>query len=413
MSVSLEHVVQMELAVVGAVIDQPDRYAEEVFSALPIEQMNQRVYHVASTVYTMWQDHDPINPHLVLEKMRILGLLKAGTGPLIADAVAFGFAVPSVAAYVAALSDLYLARRVHEVATRTQQMAVESDVHSALAYMANEASDLAGVAASRIVDDTLTLTEVLTTPLPEQEWIIPNLIGASDRVLITATEGAGKSTILRQIALSFTLGIDPFEPTSQIKPGKSLLIDCEVSRHQLLTSLTRMHSFAAKHNHSGSTDNMIVESRQGGLDLCNPADQAWLMRLVRQHRPTLISMGPLYRMTAGDINDEATVRCWQRVLEPLLEQGVSIVMEHHATNGMDSGGNRYLRPIGSSVIRRWFAQGLALRTPPCEAHERDFCRDCQRRGLIEFWRGSRDEAQWPAKVRAPRNDIWWLNDDYS
>ena len=61
-----------------------------------------------------------------------------------------------------------------------------------------------------------------------------------------------------------------------------------------------------------------------------PDRQAWLLRLVRQHRPRLLALGPLYRMVKGDIQDKEQVRCWQRLLEPLLEENVSIIIEHHS-----------------------------------------------------------------------------------
>jgi AAA domain len=408
---TLEHIQQMEMAVIGAVIEQPDRYAEAVFGSLQVEQFGGRLYQVASTVYEMVTDRAPITPQLVLERMRTKGVLRSEHGVMVADCCAFGYATPSVESYVDALADLYLARRIHILGTRAQVMAKESDVHSTLTYLSREIAEMAETAGARIVDETMTLTDILSMPDEDITWLVPNLIPASDRILITADEGAGKSTLLRQLALAYALGVDPFEPANTIEPGKALLIDCEVSSQQLSKALRQMHSFGSRHTHSGKPDNLLVESRQGGVDLCDPADQAWLLRLVRQHQPKIIALGPLYRMATGDINDESTVRCWQRLMEPLLEQGISIVMEHHAPNAHDGGGNRMLRPIGSSVIRRWFAQGIALRSEPCAGHDRLFCRLCPRRGKIELWRGSRDETWWPDKLRSPMKDIWWLGAD--
>jgi len=408
---TLAHIEQMEMAVLGALIESPEEHGALVLSRLPVEQFSSRVYHLACAVYDRLAEKQPMSAQLVLDTLRTQGRLRAEYGPLVADCMAYGYATPSIPHYVDALADLYAQRRLYQAAARVQQMAGTSELHTTLAYLTAEVQTLTEEAGARSGAPPTTLADILAEPDPgPMDWLIPGLLPVSDRLLITAEEGMGKSTLLRQMSLSYVLGVQPFDPTGTFQPGRALLIDAEVSRRQLVTALRRMHGFAVRHSNAGDPANLVVESRQGGIDLCDPADQGWLMRLVRSHRPQLLCLGPLYRMVGGDINDEAAVRCWQRVLEPLLEEGVSIVMEHHSPNATDRNGRRDLRPIGSSVIRRWFSQGVGVRGVRCERHDADFCRACPREGRIEMWRGSRDETWWPTHIKSPGSDVWWLTD---
>lgn len=405
----LEHIAQMEQALIGKCIESPEPWCERVFSKLRPESMGSRSHHVVMALYRMHQDGDAITPQLVLENMRQANSLRSEHGVWISDAIAFGHTTPNPDNYIDALANVYLAREVYSAGERVKQLAA-SDVNLALMQMGMDFERLSSSAEDRNQDTSETLADLLRSPITDVDWLIPNLVPKSDRILITSDEGAGKSTMLRQFALSLALGIEPFDPgTVDVRPEKVLLIDAEVSRNQLIKALKDMHRFAARHEHAGRPENLIVESRQAGVDLTDPTDQAWLRRLVRDHNPQMIALGPLYRLVSGDINDEETVRRWQRVLEPFLELGISIVMEHHAPNASDGGGKRFLRPIGSSVIRRWFAQGVGMRPKQCDTHDRLFCRMCSRRAHVEMWRGSRDETHWPLELRSPAESIWWLD----
>ena len=406
---TLPHIEQMEMAVLGAVIDMPDN-GDLVFARLPIDQFSSRVFHLAVAIHERWADKQAITPELVLETLRQQSRLRAETGALVYDCVAAGHLAP-VRQYVDQLAEVYAQRRLYQLGARVQQMSAESTLHHTLSYVKGEVETIAHEVDDRQQDVTQTLGDILAEPDPGPvDWLIPDLLPASDRLLITAAEGGGKSVLLRQFAMSLALGIQPFDTTGQMEPQRALLIDAENSRRQVVTSLRRMYSFASRHPHTGNPEMLLVESRQGGLDLCDPIDQGWLTGLVRQHRPRLICLGPLYRMVAGDITDEAAMRCWQRVLEPMLEEGVSIVMEHHAPHAKDTNGLRELRPIGSSVLQRWFSQGIGIRTRKCRQHDWEFCRTCPREGRVELWRGSRDETRWPRHIKSPGSDVWWLTD---
>jgi len=325
---------------------------------------------------------------------------------MLTDMVAYGEQIFDLDYYVNALARINAQRQIRYLGVRLQDMADTCEPLAALAYVDNELKRLQRAAETTDTPALITLADMLNEKDDgEIEWHLDGVLPKSDRLLIVAEEGVGKSVLLRQLAMSYAMGVHPFDIRRGQKPGRAMLIDCEVSRRQLVRSLRDMYSYVAPLA-SGSPANLVVESRQGGIDLCDPVDQGWLLRLVREHRPMVLCMGPLYRMATGDINEEQNLRCWQRVLEPLLEWGTSIVMEHHVGNA-NVGGKRDLRPIGSSVIRRWMSQGIALRLQECDAHGDEFCRVCGRMASVEHWRGSRDETDWPCFVRSPGQVAWW------
>ena len=92
-----------------------------------------------------------------------------------------------------------------------------------------------------------------------------------------------------------------------------------------------------------------------------------------------------------------------------MADGVAVVVEHHIGNeGPD--GRRSLRPIGSSAMRRWAAQGIGFRQVKC-THEADDCRSCGRSARVERWRGGRDETHWPTRIKSPsKGGYWWERD---
>jgi replicative DNA helicase len=132
---------------------------------------------------------------------------------------------------------------------------------------------------------------------------------------------------------------------------------------------------------------------------------------VKDHKSDLVVVGPVYRFTDSDLNTEEGVRSWQRAFEPLMADGVAVLTEHHAPNE-HTGHTRMLRPIGSSAMRRWFSQGVSLRTAECEPHGERFCTSCPRSARVELWRGSRDEeVHWPTYLRGEQGRVWWTADE--
>ena len=236
-------------------------------------------------------------------------------------------------------------------------------------------------------------------------WLIPGLLEYGDRLVLTATEGGGKSTWLRQIAVTTASGLHPFRTWEYAEPRRVLVLDCEngapVSRRKFRPLLEA----GAKVDRPLQRGMFHIECRPEGLDLTRPADRAWLMRRVEKLKPELLIIGPIYRLHAGDPNSEELARKVSAVIdEARATANCAVLMEAHAPHHNGQSAHRNLRPLGSSLWMRWPEFGFGLRPVEDEksASNADGCRG--RRFLP--WRGLRDERDWPQFLKQGEHWPW-------
>lgn len=406
-----EHARLMELAVIGAAIENPVARGPG-FLELPIEEFGGNRHTVAKVLAEMLAEQKPVSAQLLIEEIRTRGLLHADHGSTIYDASVVAYQSVSPERDLEALSRLYLGRAAFWVGSRLQDNVERMEVTEALAVAEAEITRLQRIDSGRMPLEMTYLGDLLQGEDVSIDWLIPHTLARSSSMMLTAGEGAGKSTVLRQLACAAVAGLDPFDPEfdgTPYPPRRVLLVDCEVSRNQLVRSLRHLWGYARKFAPEADPNLLAVESRQGGWDLSTGRDQAELLRMVREHRPDLIVVSPVYRMAESDLNTEEGVRAWQRPFENLMADGATFVTEHHAPNG-SSDRIRDLRPVGSSAMRRWFGQGLSLRTMRCAGHKTAFCSYCIPKVAVEHWRGPRDETRWPHRLMGVQGQLWWVRD---
>jgi replicative DNA helicase len=243
-----------------------------------------------------------------------------------------------------------------------------------------------------------TLGDVLAGS-DEYDWLIPNLLERMDRVVITGGEGAGKTTFVRQLGVLAAAGLHPtlFTP---IDPIRVLAVDAENTEKQWRRG-TR--SLALKARLAGKTDpaQNLHLSCQSRIDITTDRDLGSIHRLIDEHSPDLVLIGPLYRLIPRAITSDDDAAPLLAALDTIRARGIALVMEAHAGHATAKDGNRDLRPRGSSALMGWpeFGFGIALDasvTPPL--------------GQIVRWRGDRDERAWPTTMQ--RGGAWpWADDN--
>lgn len=272
------------------------------------------------------------------------------------------------------------------IATDTQQ-----DLHGAaelLRPVLVEAEDPAQVRPT-------TLAEFMAVPDDPYDWIVPDLLERGERLLVTAGEGVGKSTLLRQFALAVSAGIHPFRLTP-IPPKRVLLVDVENSDRQSRREIRKL-----MHLIDGADQSMLaVEIRTQGLNLDNGPDRRWLSGLVKAHQADLLVIGPLYRIQGApgkyDIGGEGHAKQLSEALDAIRKRyGCALLMETHAPHG--SMGSRDLRPFGSSLWLRWPEFGVGLRRNT-DLGPKAF--------ELVPWRGPRDQRDWPRKLEHGQSWPW-------
>jgi AAA domain len=132
---------------------------------------------------------------------------------------------------------------------------------------------------------------------------------------------------------------------------------------------------------------LYVYPRPEGLDLGGSReDQEWLRTRVRRTGVKLLCIGPLYKMTAGNPNDEQDAMALTSYLDELrAEFGIAMIIEAHMTH--EGGG----RPFGWSGWRRWCEIGVELKES----------------GELIHWRTPRHETPGiPPALRRGTNGEW-------
>lgn len=372
--------------------------AGRVFATVPVASFDPPYVFVAEAINRLRLDRKPVETLSVIDEMRRSSTLAKAGGEAEVHRIAMHLSGPDSVDY--ALEILAREHRLRSLA---------SDVIRANAALDDDGADplaigrhLATVGQSMVDSieadgDDLTarsLAEFLAVDESPYDWLLPGLLERTDRIIVTGAEGLGKSTLIRQIAMSVAAGLDPFshQPVGQ---KRVLMIDCENSEAKIRRALRPLNVQAQRFG-SDPSQHLWIEAFPAGIDLGRVQDEMRLVRMVSLLQPSLITIGPLYKMHTSNPNDEETARAVVRVLDRLREiSQAALVIEGHMPHGGQSG--RDVRPIGSSLWLRWPEFGYGLRRPG-DAYERvvDFVR----------WRGDRDERNWPERLRGGGDWPW-------
>jgi hypothetical protein len=234
------------------------------------------------------------------------------------------------------------------------------------------------------------------------DWVVPGLLERQDRLILTASEGGGKSTLLRQMAVTLAAGLHPFRTWEYIDPVKVLVLDCENSNSSSRRKYRPLLAAAEGVEQPVRRGMFHIECKPSGIDLTKASDRAWMMRRVEKTSPDVLIIGPVYRLHAGDPNSEELARKVSVVIdEARATAGCAVLMEAHSPHQNGFSTHRPLRPLGSSLWLRWPEFGFGLR--PVE-HEPSATQDRAR--SVQPWRGQRDERDWPKWIKQGETWPW-------
>ena len=231
----------------------------------------------------------------------------------------------------------------------------------------------------------------------EYDWIIPGLLERGDRLVLTGAEGAGKSSLLRQLAVCIAAGIHPFTQVA-MEPRRVLLIDGENGAKHMRRKLRPMRSQARLQQCPVKESNLWLEARPGGMDLARDKDVSWLLRQVAAIRPDIVILGPLYKLAPRALNDDSDIAPVLAVLDMIRARDACLILEAHAGHALGPGGRRDFRPRGSSALLGWPEFGYGLRWSDAPIGK------VSRTVDMVSWRGDRDERDWPEMLTA--GGVW-------
>lgn len=330
---------------------------------------------------------------VVMETLRARGdLQRVGGAPYLHELEASVPSTGNATFYARIVQQAATRRRLLEYATQLRQACVSPDLEDALDRAAELSLAIGTLVDDLPVKDTDPLSDVYewgafaSEASHTHDWVIPGLIERMDRVVVVASEGAGKSTWARSVATMLGQGIHPLNPNLRIPPKRVLIVDLENPPALIRRKARGLVDSAVKAGGNWATERVWVWSRPGGVNLRKAADQALLDRVVAHVRPALICLGPLYKaaLGGGDRGEQVaaeTAAALDRIRE---KHGAALWLEHHAP--LSQQGHREMRPVESGLWSRWPEFGIALRADG-EKHLHRF--------RVERFRGDREARCWP------------------
>jgi hypothetical protein len=270
-----------ELAVLGSVMQAP-ALAEKIVARLSPGDFTAQNAEVAALLWKMHANGDPIDPQTFGAALRerrpvpidripdlVQGLFRHSWQPL------------SAPVYADEVIKASRRRRLFDIGTQLNQYAATADPDDL-------ALDVFGKVENVLEDRGLDnqpspSADYLEDVTIVEDWIFPRVLERSDRLLLTAGEGGGKSVMVRQFAVCAAAGLHPFT-LDRVKPRRVLMIDCENSEAQskkhLLPLLRLVERLDAPHQ-----GRLRIQIRQEGLDLTQSRDAAWLLNRASVDRP--------------------------------------------------------------------------------------------------------------------------------
>ncbi len=319
--------------------------------------------------------------------------------------------------YAERLAALHTAREVAKQAAQFARLvayAAENDDDQVMTSAATAMRDAITTAETAFrpvaVEPPMSLAELLDEEDEAYDWLVPGLLERMDRLILTGFEGTGKSYLLAQFALTVAAGLHPFtgSPMGDGECGRTLVFDCENSKRQMRRRYRRIAGQvqALRHKHGlppvDWKDAVRIVSRPEGVSLTEPRELARIEQSVALTAPDLVIAGPLYKMSKLNIQEEQAAQELTMTLDALrVRHQFTLICEAHAGHANDGGGQRRVRPIGSSLFLRWPEFGFGI-APHRDAADEEHPTKVE----IKHWRGSRDERAWPHLLEHG-NDLPW------
>jgi hypothetical protein len=258
---------------------------------------------------------------------------------------------------------------------------------------------LAGIRApsGKPSEDLYQLDDFIDRPEnQESEWVVPGLLRRGWRVVVVATEGAGKSMLWRQFAVLAAQGVHPLEYRA-IPKVRTLLVDLENPEDAITGSCRKIRATIDQDQYEPGR--AWIWHRPGGFDLRSRALRAEFEANLALVRPDLVCLGPLYKAyqrKANEQDEQATAEVQATLDDLRTRYGFALLLEHHAPQAQ--GDQRHLRPYGSSLWLRWPELGIAMK--------REYPDSDDRAVSLERWRGDRMANEWPKRLEQGMSLPW-------
>ena len=238
-------------------------------------------------------------------------------------------------------------------------------------------------------DDTWTLQDIMSMQIESEPFTLPDLLKRNERLVLTGSEGGGKSVFVYQMLTGAAYGVDTFS-LERTEPKRVLFIDVENNEFQARGNLDKIVPTLNEIAPDAEPDWRSMKRRV--IDLLQTRDRSEVIRRVVHYNPDILYMGTAYKLT--DVSDDThrSVRAIQSVVDRIRQEiNCSVLVEHHAGHGHMNDRNN-MRPEGSSYWLRWPDFGYGMQPLPTS--------NGRRLMRLGAWRGDRaTDRRFPVAVK--------------
>jgi len=238
-------------------------------------------------------------------------------------------------------------------------------------------------------DDTWTIEDLMSIDIELEKFTLPSLLRRNERLVLTGSEGGGKSVFIYQLLTGAAFGVDTFT-MEKVEPQRVLFLDVENNEMQARANLDKIVPTLREISPDALPEWRSMKRRV--VDLLSSKDRADVIRRVIHYKPDILYMGTAYKLT--DVSDDThrSVRAIQSVVDRIRQEiDSTVIVEHHAGHGTMNDRNN-MRPEGSSYWLRWPDFGYGMQPLPTS--------NGQRLMRLGAWRGDRaTDRQFPVAVK--------------
>lgn len=307
----------------------------------------------------------------------------------VANVLTNGGFMGSVAYYANRLRDASAKRHATAALTRGLQRLSRDEADADVIVMDVQAELAAMPKPATNDDDTWTLDQIMGLEVIEDAFTLPGLLRRNERLVLTGSEGGGKSVFVYQMLTGAAFGVDTFA-LEKTEPQRVLFLDVENNEFQARANLDKIVPSLREIAPDAIPDWRSLKRRV--VDLLASKDRADVIRRVVHYAPDILYMGTAYKLT--DVSDEThrSVRAIQSVVDRIRQEiDCTVIVEHHAGHGLNNDRNN-MRPEGSSYWLRWPDFGYGMQPLPTT--------NGRRLMRLGAWRGDRaTDRQFPVAVR--------------
>jgi replicative DNA helicase len=238
-------------------------------------------------------------------------------------------------------------------------------------------------------EDTWTLADLMRLEVENEPFTLPRMVRRNERLVLTGSEGGGKSVFVYQMLTGAAFGVDTFT-MERYEPKRVLFLDVENNEFQARANLDKI--VPTLHEIAPDAAPEWRSMKRRVVDLMSSKDRTEVIRRVVHYSPDILYMGTAYKL--ADVTDEThrSVRAIQSVVDRIRQElNCSVIIEHHAGHGHMNDRNN-MRPEGSSYWLRWPDFGYGMQPLPTTSG--------QRLMRLGAWRGDRaSDREFPVAVK--------------